>query len=332
VDETWVNGAPIGNTFGWGTERTYELPKGTLREGDNLVVVNVLNTWGAGGMLGPANRLALRLADGTSIPLAGDWSYQVVPLSLGRPPRAPWEAIAGMSTLHNAMIAPLGRLRLRGVAWYQGETNSDTPEQAAAYESLLTSLMADWRARFGAGIAFLVVQLPNFGDVVTAPVASEWSTVRDAQRRAVEKDSRAALAVTIDVGDRNELHPPNKQEVGRRLARAARAVAYGEPISPSGPRVVSASRDAGGVAVAFRDIEGVLVTHSASQPIGFELCGVDQASCRFVSGAIRGDRVVLDPGTLRDATRVRFCWGDAPVCNLYDRSGLPVGPFEIAVH
>jgi sialate O-acetylesterase len=147
----------------------------------------------------------------------------------------------------------------------------------------------------------------------------------------VSADPRAGLVVTIDVGDRSELHPPNKQAVGRRLARAARHVAYGEAIAPSGPEVARARREDGRVVVDFAGVEGALVAYSAGRPMGFELCGTDQASCRFAEGVVRGSRVVIDGPDAATATRVRFCWGDAPVCNLHDRSGLPAGPFELDI-
>ena len=221
VDETWVNGRVIRNTFGWGSPRTYQLPAGTLRAGDNVVVVNVLSTWDAGGLMGPADAIALTLHDGMRVPLGDKWRYRTVPLGMGRPPRAPWETIAGLTTLYNGMIAPIGPYGLRGVAWYQGETNADAP---AGYEPLLGGLMASWRSQFGADLPFLVVQLPNFGAVPTKPTEANWSEIREAERRAVAADRHAGLAVTIDIGEPDNLHPGNKRDVGRRLARAARHV------------------------------------------------------------------------------------------------------------
>jgi sialate O-acetylesterase len=218
---------------------------------------------------------------------------------------------------------------LRGVLWYQGESNAGS---AGQYQKLLTGLMNDWRREFGADLPFLVVELPNFGTPRAVPAASDWASLREAQRRAVADDPHAALVVTIDVGDRFELHPPNKQEVGRRLARAARHLIYGEEISPSGPRAVAARRGSRGIVVEFADVDGRLLTYSANKPIGFELCGATQGSCRFVDAAQQSDHaVVLAAGQGAAPTRVRFCWGDAPVCNLYDRSGLPAGPFELAI-
>jgi sialate O-acetylesterase len=330
VDQTWVNGQAIANTFGWGVPRDYTLPAGVLSAGDNLIVVNVLSTWASGGMLGPAESIRLRFADGSELPLGEGWQYRMAPPDLESPPRAPWHTIGGLSTLYNAMIAPIGPYGMRGVVWYQGESNAGAAE---AYEVQLAGLMADWRRAFGPELPFLVVQLPNFGRPLAAPAASGWASLRDAQRRAVLRDRRAGLAVTIDIGDRHELHPPNKQEVGRRLARAARHVVYGEALSPSGPVPASVERDGSQVVLTFGDVEGRLVTYSAAHPIGFELCGAAQASCRFVrAAALDGNRIVLDDtGASSPATRVRYCWGDAPICNLYDESELPAGPFELPI-
>ncbi len=331
VDETWVNGRVIRNTFGWGTPRTYVLPAGALRAGENVLVVNVLSTWDAGGMLGPAEAIALTFADGTRIPLGDQWKYRTVPLAMGRPPRAPWETISGLTTMYNAMVAPMGRYRLRGVAWYQGETNADA---AAGYDTLLAALMTSWRAQFGADLPFLIVQLPNFGAVPTKPAESSWANLRDEQRRAVAADPHAALVVTIDIGEAGELHPTNKRDVGKRLARAAKHLIYGETITPSGPVAIGAHRDGSSVTVAFKDIDGALVTYSADVAIGFELCGSGPGSCQYVAATVDGTRVVLPTPTsfTSPPSRVRFCWGASPVCNLSDASGLPAGPFELPIN
>lgn len=147
----------------------------------------------------------------------------------------------------------------------------------------------------------------------------------------MDADSHAGLAVTIDVGERDELHPPNKQAIGRRLARAARHLVYGEAITPSGPRPVSAQRVGDEVVVQVADVDGALVAVSGARPIAFELCAADQPSCRFVDARIDEARValVVPPGMA--PTRVRYCWGEGPVCTLYDRSSLPATPFELPV-
>jgi sialate O-acetylesterase len=327
VDVTWVNGRAIGNTFGL-EPRLYALPAKLLKAGDNLVTVNVHDFWGNGGLYGPAADRALVLADGTRVSIEG-WEYQVAPPNLW-PPHAPWETLNGVDVLYNAMIAPLGRYGLRGVAWYQGEANAGL-DDAKKYEPLLRALMNDWRQRFGAPLPWLVVQLANWNPLAKSPVDSGWARLRDAQRRAVAADGNAGLAVTIDLGDRIDIHPMNKQDVGKRLARAARHVVYGEKISPSGAQPQSASRVAEGVLVKLGDYDGDLQVIGARDPSGFELCGATQESCRFVRADLRKEGVLLTDAAAASATRVRFCWADSPLCNLFDTTGLPVGPFELDV-
>jgi sialate O-acetylesterase len=329
VDVTWVNGRAVGNSFGLDA-RTYELPPQLLKAGDNVLTVNVHDFWGNGGIYGPASERAVVLADGTRIPLTG-WEYEIAPAGLW-PPHAPWETLSGVSVLYNAMIAPLGKYGLRGVVWYQGEANAGL-DDARHYQALLAAWMADWRRRFDAPLPFLIVQLANFGALARTPVDSGWAMLRDAQRRAVAADGNAGMAVTIDIGNRDDIHPTNKQDVGKRLARAARHVVYGEKLSASGAQPVSATRTGGDVVVTLGAYEGNLLVIGARDPSGFELCGATQDSCHFVRAQLQdGGKVVLtDAGGASSATRVRFCWADSPLCNLYDGVELPVGPFEIDV-
>jgi sialate O-acetylesterase len=175
------------------------------------------------------------------------------------------------------------------------------------------------------------VQLANFGPLTAGPVDSGWALLRDAQRRAVTADGNAGLAVTIDIGNRDDIHPQNKQEVGRRMARAARKVVYGETLSGWGAQPQTARRAEGGVLVTFAGADGDLHVVGSKDPAAFELCGADAGSCRFVRAQLRdGSHVFLDDSAT-SATRVRFCWADSPICNLYDAAGLPAGPFEIAM-
>jgi sialate O-acetylesterase len=253
------------------------------------------------------------------------------PAGLAGMPRAPWEPIAGINVLYNAMIAPLGAFGLRGVAWYQGEANADLGD-ALKYEAQLRALMSDWRRQFAAPLSFFVVQLANFGHYVTTPVDSGWARLRDAQRRAVTADGNAGLAVILDVGNRDDIHPTNKLDVGKRLARAARHVTFGEKISAWGAQPRSARRTVSGVDVAFGDYEGELVVIGAKDPAGFELCGETQASCHFVRAQLGAGGVVhLEDASPGAATRVRFGWADAPLTNLFDTDGLPASPFELTV-
>jgi sialate O-acetylesterase len=336
MDQTWINGRPIGAVpvksqpdtepiILPGPGRAYRLPRGTLSAGENVIAVNVLDTYSLGGLIGP---VALQLADGSSVSLDTEWRYQIPRAGSEEPPRPPWDPTRGRTVLYNAMIAPLADLSMRGVAWYQGESNTGT---SASYQDLLARFMADWRSKFGAELPFLIVQLANYGQPPTAPAESGWAEVREAQRLAVAKDAHAGLAVAIDIGERYDIHPSNKQEVGRRLARAARRVVYGEHIAPSGPVALSARRNGTNIVVTFGDVADHLMTYSADAPIGFELCTRDAGSCRYARAQVEGDRVVLDGAALAAATRVRYCWADSPVCTLFDTARLPAGPFQIEV-
>jgi len=329
VDVVWINGKPMASGFGE-TARLYEVPPKLLSAGENLIVVNVFDMWGSGGMHGDAGERVLRFADGSTAAL-GAWEYQMPPEGIASTPRAPWEPIAGMNILYNGMIAPLGKFGLRGVAWYQGEANAGL-DDALRYQVQLQMLFTDWRRHFDFALPFFVVQLANWNALVTTPVDSGWARLRDAQRRAVAADGNAGLAITIDLGNRDDIHPTNKQDVGKRLSRAARHVILGEKISASGAAPKQAKRTLSGVEVTLGDYDGNLLVIGAKDPAGFELCGDTQASCHFVraqlgeSGAVR-----LEDSAPEKATRVRFCWADAPLCNLFDTQGLPVGPFELVV-
>lgn len=329
ADVTWVNGVAVGSQYGAG-ERRYPLPRGLLKAGLNSVAVNVLDTYGEGGLAGPATAHGLRLDNGERVVLQAPWKYRVAP-GQQAPPFAPWQAATGLSTLYNGMIAPLGGVGLRGMLWYQGESNTG---EGATYALRLRALRDDWRRQFGARLPLLLVQLAGYGQPPVAPADSGWAQVREAQRRVAAEDAQSGLAIAIDIGDAYDIHPPNKQELGRRLARVARHVVYGEQdVAPSGPWAVTAVRTPAGVAIAFEDVDGALTATGAVGPIGFELCGSerDTRHCEYGDAALEGHRVLLRGPLSRRATHVRYCWADGPVCTLRDRSGAPAGPFELPI-
>ncbi len=328
TDMTWVNGVEVGSQYAPGQARSYPLPPGLLKAGTNHVVINVLDTWADGGLGGPASAYALRFGDGTRVALDARWQYRAAP-GPDAPPLAPWHAATGLSTLYNGMIAPLGHIGLRGVAWYQGESNTG---DGRGYAPRLRTLRDDWRRQFGAHTPLLIVQLAGYGQPTVAPVESGWAEVRDAQRRVAAEDPQSGLAVAIDIGDAYDIHPPNKQELGRRLARLARHVAHGEAgLSPSGPTARGATRTSSGVIVHFDDVSGALVTTGALRPIGFELCTADGSPCTYAEAELDGHDIVLRGPAAQTSTRVRYCWADGPVCTLRDRSGAPAGPFELVI-
>jgi sialate O-acetylesterase len=318
IDISWVNGKPAGLSSGAGTRRAYPLAAGALKAGDNAIVVNVVDLWSFGGMYGDQPR-QLRLADGSVVPLTA-WRWQIAPPAQKYPPRAPWDAMSGVSVLYNGMIAPLGKFAFKGTAWYQGETNVGSP-----YQDLLTRLFKDWRAQFGKDMLFAVVQLANYGPRTAQPVDSAMARLREDQRLAVVNDPGAVLVTAVDVGDPGDIHPANKQVVGQRLAHAAAVRLYGGTGAASGPMIRSAVAEGGRIVLDFDGVDGTLLAYGSSRPIGFEACGA--SACRWADARIVGSRVILpDEGDVR---KVRFCWADAPTCTLYDsKSGLPAFPFE----
>ena len=322
IDVTRINGKSVGADYGWQTDRTYAVPAGVLKAGSNVIDVAVIDTGGGGGLWGGKAR-TLTLADGNVVPLSG-WTFAKGRslAEAGMPPSAPWIGGSGRTTLYNGMIAPLHDYPVAGFAWYQGEANVN---DAKGYAQLMPMLIADWRQRFGAR-PFVMVQLANFGPLASAPSNDSWAQLRDVQRRVADADPQVGMASAVDIGQVGDIHPTNKEEVGRRLALAARHIALGEAVEDRGPAPVSVTRTAQGIAVRFT--HGPLKLVGGGSAIGFELCDA-AASCRFVDGRLDGDTILLpaDP----QAREVRYLWQASPIVNLYNRDDLPATGFAMPV-
>ena len=317
LDATWVNGRAVGFTHGWGTEREYRVPPELLRAGNNDVLVIATNSWGLGGFNSSADRLSFSVEGGERISLAEDWQFAIgEPPPM--PPRAPWDANAGIGVMHNRMVAPVGSFAMTGAAWYQGESDVGIP----GYADRMRELFAGWRRQFGAEMRMLVVQLADYGPTAAEPVESGWAAFRDVQRRAVEADGNAALVTAVDIGEPTDIHPANKVVLGERLALAAQ----GRPM----PMPISATRRGDTVVVRFSGVEGGLRSLSGPFALAVELCGDTQESCRFASAAVNGDAMAIRGDGL-PATRVRYAWADSPVVNTYDARALPLPGFELPI-
>lgn len=329
VDLSFVNGRAIGSSYGADVQRRYPVPRGLLRAGRNRIVVNVLDTYKDGGLTGPTAVRALELADGSRVPLNARWEWRAAPAGIAQPPRAPWHTAAGLSTLYNGMIAPIGAASLRGVLWYQGESNTF---EGARYRALLDALSKDWRQRFRTPtLPWLTVQLANYGQAPGAPGDSGWAELREAQRQYSLGDPYSGMAVTIDIGDRYDIHPPNKQELGRRLARVARHLVHGEHTLPvSGPVPVAAWHHGAAVHLRLVGVTDGLRVLGGARPLAFELCSDAPRQCAWAEAKLLGaDRIVLRAALPAPAARVRHAWADSPIVNVFDGAGLPVGPFEL---
>ena len=317
MDSAWVNGRPVGNTFSWDQEREYRVPASYLKAGANEIIFVASNSYGHGGITSPADVFGWTVTGGERISLTDGWRYAISPVK-EVPPRAPWDANAGIGVMHNTMIAPLGHIGLAGAAWYQGESDVGIP----GYRDRMRELFAGWRAQFDPSMRMLVVQLANYGTPSDRPTASGWAELRQDQLLAVMADRNAALVTAIDLGERTDIHPANKIELGHRLALAAQGQAMPMP----GKGTLSDDM----ITLTFSGVEGGLHAWSGPLPLAVELCGATQASCRYALASLDGDRMTI-PGDGKPATRIRYGWADNPVVNSYDVRPMPLPAFEVPI-
>lgn len=221
----------------------------------------------------------------------------------------------------NGMIAPLVKFRIRGILWYQGESNASI-EHSFYYDRLMATMIHDWRKRWQEGdIPFLLVQLANY----TSVPDSKWPELREAQRRMLNVN-QTGMAVAIDIGDPGNIHPRNKQEVGRRLSLAARALAYHESLEYSGPLSRTYMKEGKSMRIFFDHAQSGLVSRSGSLN-ALEIAGSDR---KFVpaQAVIDGTSVVVSSSQVESPAAVRYGWAGNPPCNLYNQDNLPASPFS----
>ncbi len=230
-----------------------------------------------------------------------------------------------VSGLYEGMITPMLSYAFHGVLWYQGESNA---MQAAQYRKLLPALIGNWRdTSHQRDLEFLIVQLPNHGAIPDEPGESAWAELREAQLMTVEKVPHTGLAVTIDVGDPNDLHPHRKMEVGDRLALWALGTTYKQPIEYSGPLYKSMQIEGSEVRLRFTHVGSRLEVHGNSELKGFAIAGADR-KFHWANARIDGDSVVVASNDVPHPVAVRYAWGDSPLCNLFNKDGLPASPFR----
>ncbi len=237
------------------------------------------------------------------------------------PPDAPLKDPNKPSLLFNAMIHPLLAMAFRGVIWYQGESNN---RRAWQYRTLFPAMIEDWRAQFAhPGMPFLYVQLANYMAVADQPGESSWAELREAQAMALRLPA-TGMAVAIDIGDANDIHPKNKQEVGRRLALLALAKVYHKDVICQGP-VYKGCRVEGKKVVLSFDTK--LEARDGGELKGFAVVGSDRVF-HWAEAQIRGDKITVFSSKVPDPVAVRYGWANNPVCNLVNEAGLPASPFR----
>jgi sialate O-acetylesterase len=324
-DITFFDGIKIGETKGYGETRSYTVPATAVKAGDFVLTVRVSDLSGGGGIYGEKKALSVISATGDSILLDGDWKYKIGLNFKDLPPAPASSQDPNRPTvLYNAMIHPFIQFAIRGAIWYQGESNADRAHQ---YRSLFPAMITDWRKKWNIGeFPFYYVQLANFMKTTELPEPSSWAELRDAQLKTLSV-ANTGMAVAIDIGEGKDIHPKNKQEVGRRLALIALAGTYGEKVSFSGPVVVSQQISGNTVTLNFKYADGGLKIKDGTALTGFALAGADQ-KFYWAQGVIRDKQVVLSSPDVPTPVAVRYAWADNPVCNLYNGAGLPASPFR----
>ncbi len=324
-DTTWVNGVEVGATIGYNISRVYRVPAAVLKPGTNVIAVRVLDTGGWGGIWDSGkdtmHLVSSNGGDLAPIPLAGSWQWKVS-ASLSDIPAPPADfrsSPAGPGVLFNGMIAPLLPYPIRGVVWYQGEANVGRERQ---YRTLFPALIADWRRAWGEGdFPFLFVQI--------APYKGMTPEIREAQLLSWQRTPNTAMAVTIDCGDAEDIHPAHKQPMGARLALAARALAYGEKIEYSGPVFASAQFAGPRAVLRFTHVGGGLAAKDGALP-GFTIAGADKVF-HPAGAVIEGETVVVTAEGVPHPVAVRYGWANVPVGSLFNAAGLPASPFRTDV-
>lgn len=324
-DTTWIDGRQIGaNESSW--IRSYGVPDGLLKAGANSLAIRMINFGGNCGFNAKPEEVKLVFDDQSAIQLAGEWRVQAG-AELAKSPPLPvrFDRGIGPTSLYNGMIAPLLPMTHAGAIWYQGEANAG---KAWQYRTLLPTMIGDWRARFGQGdLPFLIVSLANYMDRNDKPGESNWAELRDAQAYTAKSIAKGGLALAIDIGEAKDIHPKNKQEVGRRLALAAEAIAYGKDIEWSGPWYKGMQVDGASIRLSFDHLGGGLVA-SDNQPLtGFAIAGEDKQWV-WAEAKIDGDSVVVSAPTVAKPAAVRYAWAHNPACNLANKAGLPAVPFR----
>ncbi|HVR18677.1 MAG TPA: sialate O-acetylesterase, partial [Polyangiaceae bacterium] len=330
-DHTYFNGElvgslPDGTPEAFQTPRHYRVPGRLVRAGTNVLAVRVFDHFGEGGFAGPASAMLLKAGE-QRFRLDGDFRFAVerevplVPASAYATYPAPPLVLTQQhapSALYNGMLAPLVPYGLRGALWYQGESDVD---RHAAYTQRMLGFIRDLRSRFDRPeLPFLFVQLARFR------ASAEWPLLREAQARVLSEPF-TGMATALDVGDPNDIHPRNKQEVARRLALIARARVYGEAsLADCGPVFERLTIDGSRVRISFEHAHG-LRSRNPPSVRGFTLAGSDGVH-HAAEAAIDGESVLATCAAVPAPRSVRYAWEDDPPTDLENSDGLPALPFR----
>ncbi len=322
ADSVFVNGHFVGTTSYQYPPRIYSFNTNVLKEGRNEITVRVINNSGKGGFV--VDKPYELIVGDKTIDLKGNWRYKLGSNMQPLPGQTfvRWKPVG----LYNAMIAPLKNYPIKGVLWYQGEANTKKPSE---YTALMETLIANWRTQWKQEkLPFLLVQLPNFMEPKPEPSESNWAVLRQ-QQSNVLKVPNTGMAVAIDLGEWNDIHPLNKYDVGHRLALQARKLVYGEKnLIASGPIFESMEQKNEQLILSFSSIGTGLMSKGGNTLYSFAIAGPD-GKFVWAKANIEGDKVIVWNNEIKNPVKVRYAWADNPDnANLYNKENLPASPFE----
>ncbi|WNH13844.1 sialate O-acetylesterase [Thalassobellus suaedae] len=331
ADELYINGIKVGNTTYQYPQRRYTLPANTLKLGKNIFVIRVTNNSGKGGFVSDKPYYICTAND--TIDLKGYWKYKVGEVFKPRsnffssstkkqrtinPQNEP-------TSLYNAMIAPYNQYPIKGILWYQGESNTG---QSKKYEGYMHALISGLRTVFNnPEIPFIYAQLPNFMDVSYSPSESGWAEFRQTQLKALSNPN-TAMTVNIDLGEWNDIHPENKKDVGERMALAGLKLAYNQDIVYSGPIYKDHKIEGNKMILSFAHVGSGLIAIDGEALSEFAIAG-DDKNFVWADAKIEGDKIIVSSEQISNPKYVRYAWADNPDNpNLFNKEGLPASPFE----
>jgi sialate O-acetylesterase len=322
-DVTYINGVQVGSTHKYNELRKYAIPAGVLKPGNNVIAVKVTDGGGNGGFYGDASNVFLSTASQKQS-LAGDWKFRiasVVEPNFGVGPNS------YPCLLYNAMIHPVLPFAIKGAIWYQGESNAG---RAYQYRQSFPLMIRDWRRLWNQGdFPFYFVQLASYGaDQGDSHKGSTWAELREAQTLTLNTPN-TGMAVITDIGESNDIHPRNKQDVGKRLAAAALHQTYGQNNVYSGPTYQSMQVNSNKVTLSFDHLgSGLMVKDKYGYIRGFEVAGADQ-QFHYAKAVLSGNNVIVYSDNVNNPVAVRYGWADDNIeDNLFNKEGFPAAPFR----
>lgn len=322
-DNTWINGVKIGTTRGYNEFRVYAIPANTLKAGKNVIAIRVEDNGGGGGMYGPSAEKYL-LAGDQRISLADQWKFKITEARVGSAQLGPNDY---PTLLFNGMLNPVIPYGIKGAIWYQGEANTSRAKQ---YQRIFPNLIKDWRTHWNQGdFSFLYVSLANYMEAPKQPVESDWAELREAQTKTLSLPN-TGMALAIDLGVANDIHPKNKQDVGKRLALSALKTTYGKNIVHSGPMYQSVQFEGNKAIISFTETgSGLMVKDKYGYINGFSIAGADRKFVWAKASVTADNKVVVSSDEIKNPVAVRYGWANNPDdLNLYNKEGLPTNPFR----